>query len=270
MKSFDNSKPEVLILGGTGLIGRLACAAYHSSHFVHITGRTTPSTTSANENESFTPLELAAIPSNLNWPRFEQIIVCSGAGDQSFCESDPALSRQINVDGVIEILSRYASRETKVVLCSSDVAHENAQSEYARQKYELEKWVHENFSRHAILRFGKVLENHRFIGVKWRQQLAENIPLTVRPELFFSPVLQSQVKQIFEQAAKENLHGTYVVSANDEWSYLTLAKWLKGENIDSLLKDTNFVRPRHCTDLIPDSISTLNTLSRFFSPKMVP
>ena len=250
------------------MLGGIAWEAYRASHSVFATGRRPNFSFPLAAGDSYNPLDLANIPAKLDWPRFDQIVVCSGSGGQAFCEADPALARQINVDGVTEILSRIADVQTQVVLCSSDLALEDAKSQYGRQKYDLEKHVREKFPKSAILRLGKVLDQESFIGVKWRHRLDAGLPIDVRPELFFSPVQKSRVKRIFEQTANLPLQKTILVSANDEWSYETLAKWLRREDLSPILNNDRYVRRRSDVHLIEDAISTENTLTEFF--KTVP
>lgn len=274
MKSLNPSKPTVLILGASGLLGGLARQAYLPTHAVYGTSR---SIETAPQTETiWTALDLTNIPAKIDWPRFDQIVVCSGFSNQARCESDPVRSRQINVDGIVEILERFATSDTNVVICSSDVVTDEivdsskgsglAPSEYARQKRDLETYVRSRFSHHSILRLGKVLDQNRFIGVEWKRKISAGAPLNIKPELFFSPVLQSEARQVFEQTAARKLPGTTLVSANDEWSYQTLAKWLRGEDLEPYMQNPNYIRDRMTREvkLWPGGLTTGKTLEIFF------
>lgn len=272
MNFSKNSEERVLVIGGSGRIGRLAIESLIRKTAMTATTRNRVGIFEADAPCRWFELDISdenSISRAESFGKFTAIFNCSGIAERAKCDADPSGTRSINVDGVVKALEVLAGPDTWIANCSTDLvaAAPSGFGEYEKQKTDLELRLSARFPRVLHLRLGKLLDS-RFIGLQWRENLSRGESLQVFSERFFSPVLEKDVGDVFSASLDAKPTGTILVSASDEWSYLKFANWLVDSNEAAKLTGKNFYRTRPAEAVMRGlnvlSRSTQNALEIFF------
>lgn len=222
-----NMKPQMLIVGSTGFLGShlLQSLFLNEKYLVVGAGRSTSVKIDLGSESPFTELQ-----EYLSKMRPEYIVITAAAADVELCAKDPIGTRRINVTGVKRVLEIAALFSVKPIFFSSDYAlrplnelhhmiEEDEclpQTEYGRQKHEVEMWIEKNFSNYLIFRTSKLVslnahpKNMLFQIV---QDLKTKESLHAVDDQWFTPVFIEDIAKILAHDKLSSISGVFHLAA---------------------------------------------------------
>ena len=232
----------ILVVGGTGLIGRalvenaasegIACAA---------TARRSggEQKIGAEHASRLLLIDLNDSPDQWQIPSgTECAIFCAAITGIAACENDPGGTSAINVTATIALADRLAAARTKVIFLSSNQVFGPETSapaedsgpapvtEYGRQKLVVEQHLLEKIPNSQIIRLTKVIPPAFPLFAEWNSALAAGQPITAYSDLYFSPIALETTAAMILKIATSPHDGIFHLSASDSISYLDAARWL--------------------------------------------
>ena len=221
----------ILVVGGTGMIGRALMR--HASLM-----RLPCSHTSRNRNVGHSldltdPPEKWQIPSSV-----ENAIICASITGIATCESNPEMTREINVRATKELIRRLSDIGATVTFLSSNLVfpHDaiapsesstpNPASEYGRQKLAIEEFLLSSFPSSRIVRPTKVVSPSMPLFLKWIASLGHGESIEAFLDLHFSPIALPSLANWVVKIARGKDSGVFHLSAADSISYAEAARWI--------------------------------------------
>jgi len=179
---------------------------------------------------------------NLVLGNYDYVFISAGITSKNSCEQDPNLTRALNVDKILEIISAFSNAGAKVIYPSSTAVfngltkypRKNSKysptSVYGEQKSEIEKKISNSFPEVSIIRFPKLVSSLAPLVSKWIQDLRRNMKISVFENLFISPVLTRDAARVMIEASQEPHRGIYQISSSESYSYLQIAQEIVERN----------------------------------------
>ena len=223
---------RALVVGGDSLVGSaLQVHCRKLGLTVDATSRrtATPGTVFLDLGDpDFTPLQRG---------NYDVAFVCAAVTSMQVCQSDPALSRRINVDNTLDLMRRLADRGTHLVFLSSsqvfdgetpmpdEAAPTTPKNEYGAQKLAVEQAIERHALPAAVLRVTKVLAD-RPVGVfkGWFEALAKGQPVQAATNMALSPVMVADVAEAAERLAARRHRGVWHLGSSDDIGYFDAAR----------------------------------------------
>ena len=250
-----------LIIGGNGLIG---AALYQ------LLNRSVQSVIATTRRKDL--ISDAAIYLDLCDSRTWQIpagnrvaYVCAAISRYADCRTDPEGSRLVNVANTTRLIRHLVESGCFVVFVSSNAVFDgrspyrkttdpvDPQTEYGRQKAQVEAQISELGSRICILRVAKVFPKNPPLFMDWIGQLREGA--TIRPfrDLTCAPVPLETVCECLMRLGSMEKPGVWHLSGDRDLSYAELASELADRsNLDRGLINPQSVRSSsHYSEHIP-------------------
>lgn len=182
--------------------------------------------------------------------QFKNVILAHGISNTEICSQNPKLSRDLNVDATINLLSILAKNEIKPIFLSSDTVYNGISRnhlekelpkpifEYARQKVEVENYIMKNFRNFLILRIPRIIGNSisTCIFSKWAIQIRNNVIPSPIEDQFSNPIYIDDLIDILVRSMTLNINGLFncggieTLSVHDLFNIFL--KFSKLENID--------------------------------------
>lgn len=161
-------------------------------------------------------------------------VICSAVTGFERCEQNPAWSRAINVGATWAMADQLAHAGWRVVMLSSTAA-EKADSEYGRQKRDLERaWV---FG--PILRLPKVLTPRLPLLRSWATSLQAGKPIAAFTTRI-CPIGPSHVATAVSVVSRES-RGLFL-AAGPRTTWFDVARHMAGDRIDLVTPDKSGAR----------------------------
>lgn len=220
----------LLVVGGSGTLGGAlaACARARGGH-LHVTARTGVGCDSRLDlatNAAHWP-----IPSGLG-----AAVLCGAVTRLESCRVDPRGSRAVNVTGTLQLAQRLAESGVFVIFPSTNLvlagdvpralatASRAPQTEYGRQKAEVETALEGLGSRAAVVRLTKVVHAGWPLFAGWVEALRAG--LTVQPftDLGCAPVLLDTVVEGLMRIAQRRAGGLWQFAGPEDVTYADLAR----------------------------------------------
>ena len=182
---------NILIVGGDSMIGK---HLGEKLKFLNINYYASTKDNKQNLKANFLHINLANFNENWEVPmiNWDWIIMCAGISTIKDCEDNPEWSRFINVNQSIALLEKLVSKGSSIFFFSTSLVFDknnefpnlhntpNPICEYAKQKYEVENYLINNFkNNYIVLRLSKVLDSNSKLINNWISNLKDNqmIPL---------------------------------------------------------------------------------------------
>jgi dTDP-4-dehydrorhamnose reductase len=173
----------------------------------------------------------------LQGSRYDVAFICAAVTSMQVCQSDPVLSRRINVDNTLDLMRRLADRGTHLVFLSSsqvfdgetpmpdEAAPTAPKNEYGAQKLAVEQAIERHVLPAAVLRVTKVLAD-RPVGVfkGWFEALAKGQPVQAATNMALSPVMVADVAEAAERLAAGCHRGVWHLGSSDDIGYFDAAR----------------------------------------------
>ncbi len=226
-----------LVIGANGGIGSALYSRLKAS--VETVWGTTQRDLNSEDPQLFY-LNLLDSPADWRFPNasFDVVYLAAGICRMALCESDPAGTSKVNIDGMTR-LARFLSESgafvvflsTNQVFSGNDAfVTENAPyrplNEYGRQKAVVEEFIKQHCPRSAIVRLTKVVEPNMAMINQWVERLLNNKPIEAFNDMMLAPVSLSLVVDVLVQVGAQKKPGCYQISGAEDVSYLVLAQYL--------------------------------------------
>lgn len=168
----------------------------------------------------------------------DAVVIASAIPNIAKCESFPQESYELNVTGTLKLVEQLDKLSIKTFFLSSDYvfngdtgqysdqAETNPNTEYGRQKAEVEKRIPDLTDNYAILRLSKIY------GTTWQDKtllddmaasLMRGEKITVAADQFFSPTHVDDVVAMLLYIQKEQIKGLVNLCHNNAYSRAQLA-----------------------------------------------
>jgi dTDP-4-dehydrorhamnose reductase len=182
------------------------------------------------------PLDLAAPPESWTLPEnISTAILCAAETNIGSCEANPAATRDINTRAVIALADRLADQGATLAFISSSRVFppwmENPaestipapNTEYGRQKLEVENHLRIKHPSAKIIRPSKVISPALPLFQIWLDSLAKNQPIRPFQDLFLSPIALELTARAILKIAFCSSPGVFHLAASDSISYFEAA-----------------------------------------------
>ena len=221
----------ILVIGGNGMIGR---ALLRHASLIGL-----PCSQTSRNHDAPHHLDLAESPEKWNIPSgIENAIICASVTGIARCESNPKVTRQINVHATKDLIQRLSGIGATITFLSSNLvfAHDaiapsesstpNPASEYGRQKLAIEEFLLSSFPSSRIVRPTKVVSSSMPLFLKWIGSLAHGQSIEAFLDLHFSPIALPLLAEWVMRIAQGKKSGVFHLSAADSISYADAARWI--------------------------------------------
>ena len=158
------------------------------------------------------------ITSQINLDKFDNIIVLSSVTDPKKCEEDHNYSNLLNVISTKNLINACAEKKKRVIFFSSDYVFDGKKGKYrendtpnpinlyGEQKYEIEKYIHENLENFSILRIAKTyfdnLQTPCFLKNIYEQIKKNKEEINCIDKQLFSPICSTDLSEIINRIVK--------------------------------------------------------------------
>ena len=226
----------ILIVGGDSVIGG-ALAKYCEREKIFFHASTRKRKLISNSRPFFDLRE----PEIIDYKQYDAAVICIGLSYLSYCEMNPALTREINVNLTINLISHLNRLGVFTVVLSTNQVFDGEKpfrkttdkrcpiNEYGRQKSELESLV-EKFSNYSIVRITKVISSNLPLLVQWKEKLEAGLEIKAFEDMSVCPVHLSRVIEKIKIIIEKKEPVIYHCSGENDLSYFDYAKFFAQEN----------------------------------------
>lgn len=223
---------NILIVGSDSLIGSTLFSSLKNSNFFTVYG------TSRKKHEKKNIFYLDLLEEN-SWNilkiKFDIIILCTGISKINICEKYPNDTKNINVFQLVKFLHFINAINSHIIYLSTSYVFNGVKSgytvnddpdpntEYGKQKFELENILANSFKKYTILRLTKVLYPDFELFKNWFNTLKNNNQIFPYSNLNFAPVFLNKVVNVINTIVDSNLYGIYHYSGVEDISYYDAA-----------------------------------------------
>ena len=215
---------KILILGGSGYIGRAINNFFPKKNIL---------STYKNhkiKNSIYFDFEKTDINKILlQYPNIDKILILGGIVKFSEILKDKNKAYKINVKYLKKILSVIKKKNIVPIFFSSESVFNGKKGEYkeydkpnpifdyAKHKYEIEKYIIKNFRKYKILRISKVYDNNIKGGtllVKWILQLKNKENIFCAEDNYFTPIHIDDVCKMTKKIISIKNSGIFHLASN--------------------------------------------------------
>jgi dTDP-4-dehydrorhamnose reductase len=230
-----NSKLSFLIIGASGYMG-------HHLYEQLVEKYLTFGTYSSNPFPDGIPFDLIkSAPQSLPFAEVEYAVIFSAVSKIDFCKSHPELSREINVEGVQNLLMKLKEKKIFPIYVSSDSVYPGVNGNYGEDsggpavnvygghRRGIEKFIHDHFQRYCVLRFSKVVgydDNRSDLLSDLYGKIITGKVLKLVQNQRFQVVSLSDMAEVIEQVARKNITGIFNIATPETVSRKELAERL--------------------------------------------
>lgn len=179
-------------------------------------------------------------------------------GSVDDCAKNPSGTRAVNVEGSIRFLDEVKKRNAIPVYFSTNMVFDgtrafyseldmpNPNTEYGKQKREVEEYIIENFPEHLIVRMTKVYGpgSGSFLE-SWIEQLHAGNVITAARDMYAAPVFIDDVMGLVKDIIDSHVTGIAHISGSQERSMEEIAKLVIGH----VQADEKLLQPISIQDL---------------------
>lgn len=178
-------------------------------------------------------------------------VICAGVTSLEECRTNPVATARINVESICALARKLALKGIFVIYLSTNQVFDGSvpfslpddpvspQSEYGRQKAEVERRLKELGDSIAIIRLTKVLGSTNKLLSSWVEDLSNGKAIEPFSDMFISPISLSCVISVLRLVMDRQLSGILQVSGKNDLSYAEIAEFLAG----LISADKSLVRP---------------------------
>jgi dTDP-4-dehydrorhamnose reductase len=224
---------KAIVIGGDGTIGQALCSSLQAhGHDVVATSRRP-----IDSGRGFWPLDLAGPDiEQMPLPQGDVAFFCAAITRFSDCRANPALARQVNVNGAITTARRLVGQGTHVVLLSTSAVFDWSMphsptdrplcplTAYGALKAEAEQQFSIFGRQVSILRLSKVLTPNYGLIRNWIASLSAGERITAFSDLHMAPISLDDALTSLRTIAEMSAGGIYQFSSADDISYFNAAQ----------------------------------------------
>jgi dTDP-4-dehydrorhamnose reductase len=240
---------SVLIVGADGAIGKSLVMAYEAA--VQSVWQTTRHRNRVSERRLF--LDLSEDVSD--WPlppeAISTAILCAAVTSMERCRVEPETSRRVNVVGTVALAERLVDAGAFVIFLSTNAVFDgetpfakptdltNPQTEYGRQKVEVEERLLKFGDRVAVVRFSKVIPPDMPLFTNWATNLRAGKVIHPFSDMVMAPISLAFAVEALRQVAQRQLPGITQASAAEDITYANATQYIS----QKLCADDKLVEP---------------------------
>ena len=228
---------KILVVGSDGLIGRALVARLHE--FGASVVETTRRRESVDPSSGRILLDLADTELWRPKDSYRTAVICAAIGNYEECRSNPVNSRKVNVVGTLQVARALAEAGTKITYLSTNAVFDGnsptrkvndplaPQSEYGRQKADVELQLAEFGDRVCILRLTKVFPKQPPLLTGWVSSMRNDETIHPFFDLSCAPVSLDQVTEVLVRLVTyHNAAGIWHLAGDRDLSYAAVARYL--------------------------------------------
>jgi len=228
----NSEHTSTLIVGSDGLLGQ-ALMAYYNSLGSPVMG-TTRNQHSLDDKHIF--VDLANIDKKWSPPEnIGKAIICAGITNVGECEAFPAKTRHINVDSISQILEILSLRNIFFTYLSSNRVFDGyseyckpndpkfPNTEYGRQKLDVEAIVRNLTDSASIIRLTKVLQPQNPLFQSWVKALSNNMVIHPILNTVLSPIPIDIAIHLIMVITENIQNGVWHLSGDTDIKYVDIA-----------------------------------------------
>ncbi len=249
MSTLSDAHPDrqVLIVGADSVIGMELNAVLLEAGYSVV--RTTRRKAGASSTDLY--LDLTEKNIRLNPPRCTTAIFCAGVTSIERCRQSPAISKFINVTNTLHISRQLIKSGVHVVFLSSNMVFDGSRpraritdptcpnTEYGRQKAEVERGLIDIGERYTILRLSKIISPEMSLLQNWLNNLRSGFHIYPFLDKRISPLSLRYATKLVLRIIERRVLGIIHASATEDISYYQIARILAQRS--SL--DEDLIRP---------------------------
>jgi dTDP-4-dehydrorhamnose reductase len=228
----DNIAPAVLVIGSDSFIGSALTKQ------LELAGTSVLGTTRRRDTPRPARQFLDLSQDVAKWqPRspVSVVIICAGITRIEDCRRDPSATAAVNVQSVVNLAGRLASSGAFVIYLSTNqvfdgsIPHRqaddplSAQTEYGKQKADVERQLGKFLDRVSIVRLTKVLGTNEKLLNQWLVALRQGEVIHPFRDMIMSPVPLSFVVTTLAKIIETRLPGIVQVSGEVDVTYADVA-----------------------------------------------
>ena len=225
---------RLLVVGGDGVLG--SALLNEQRH----RGQPALATTRRRERNGENVIHLDLQDSVERWvpPAVDVAVLCAGITSIDVCARDPVGSRHVNVTQTVKLAETLMNAGCFVVYISTNFVFNGnrhaplgddlvcPQTEYGRQRAEVESVLSRRANRSAIVRLTKVFHRDLNIVQTWTHALNAGKEIEAYSDYVCSPLPLNLVVPAIERIAEGGLSGIWQLSALGDISYSDIARIL--------------------------------------------
>ncbi|MEK9569188.1 MAG: sugar nucleotide-binding protein [Paracoccaceae bacterium] len=260
----NDKNRTVLVVGANSEIG--ASTIKHLRKGAYNVYGTTRNT--QNNDQNLLYLDLSGPPYDIDFSRYDCVIICAGITNIALCESEPEMCERINSTSTIELINRCLRANAFVIFLSSNAVFDgrkpfyestdnpNPTNKYGESKLLVETYLQTLPSKTAcVLRLTKVITDNTPFVQKWRDAAKDGGEIAAFDNRFFSPVSIKEVVDAIEVLINHKENGIFQLGGSEEISYYDYAKKIFSSEQEMLSKIVATQAP------LTDAIMMHNSLS---------
>jgi len=167
--------------------------------------------------------------------------LCAAVTKIKECEENPSSTRKANVESILFIAEKLIKNNIFVVFLSSNTVfsgeHPNQKSneryfpntEYGRQKVEVEQGLLALSKNVAIVRLTKVLDSQTGLVSQWTLMLKNSESVSAFDDMYMAPISLKYTTDLLYRIGRGQHSGTYQFSGLEDISYFNFAHRLKAK-----------------------------------------
>lgn len=229
-----------LIVGASGFIGKkiysnlkMGSEDVHGTYYPNLAKNSSDNMIllDLNKKDSFDAIN----------KKYNYVIFSHGISKIEHCEQEKETTYNLNVLNTINLLKHLKNLNNEIIPVylstnmvygwgKRDPVESDAtfpETEYGRQKLEVEKHIFKEFDRHIILRLTRVYgveKGDKTIFTSMMDDLLRNISVVVADKIFISPVYVEDVVGVIKSMVKNNIFGTFNLGGDYTDSIYNFAK----------------------------------------------
>jgi dTDP-4-dehydrorhamnose reductase len=219
---------KILVIGDGTLGKSLVKESVKRGHSVFRTSR---------KDSSCFSLDLSRKVDVTTLPETEWAVIAAAMSGFESCEKDQN-AYTVNVTNTINLARELMQKGTKILFPSSTAifngkepfygptSHPSPQTQYGRQKVEVERFLNEHSGKALIVRYTKILTTESGILCNWLNSFQNQEEITAFTDLSIAPVLIGDAAFATCKLMEENKTGIYHCSSSEEISYYDFAQKL--------------------------------------------
>ena len=230
-KSITNN--NILVIGANSQIGS-AIIKNQLNGYYSVYG-TTRHADRTDENTLF--YDLAEPELNLDFSKYDCVIICAAITNIAHCEADQQTCEQINITNTIALIKKCVDFNCFVIFLSSSAVFDgskqfykhtdppNPNTSYGISKHTVENYIQSlNTNDACVLRLTKVIsDNSRFIQ-NWKADAENGDKIIAFSNIFISPIeIQDVLEAILILVQRKN-SGIFQLGGSEDISFLDYAK----------------------------------------------
>jgi dTDP-4-dehydrorhamnose reductase len=244
------SKKKILLIGHTGFLG---------SHLTHLLNTFEVVTLGKSILDLSKNLS-SSFEEHVKLHQYDCAIICAAISDVEKCFQDQALSKQVNVDGMQELLMLLKYYHIKPIFFSSDYVFSekltpynetdtpSPKTIYGNQKLAIEVFMQKHFDDFLIFRTSKLMSktNHpKNILYPIIKNLKEGKISNCFEDQFLNPVFVEDIARVIQNSIDEKITGIFHLGTRTLFNRYELGLFLA----KNLNYDSHLIRPTRMKDM---------------------